>query len=204
MKTIIDMAREAGFKIIDNMIFVEGWEINPYMQRFAELVRADERAALALEAKRNSNSTFALQLRASMTEALKLALEALENIDNWLPTIGQKGLRDYEADAITAIKAALAQPVQEPVAWMHTMIDDVVIGHQPADLTRHPERWKPLYKDPTPCQTCQALARTVMMDQTAHDTAPPQPEERNFCPRCGKRTADSATIHTCTPPQENT
>jgi hypothetical protein len=25
--------------------------------------------------------------------------------------------------------------------------------------------------------------------------------EQNFCPRCGKRTAD---IHTCTPPQENT
>ena len=32
--------------------------------RLIELVRADERAALALEAKRNSNSTFALQLRA--------------------------------------------------------------------------------------------------------------------------------------------
>ena len=31
-----------------------------------------------------------------------------------------------------------------------------------------------------------------------------QPEERNFCPRCGKRTADLTTIHTCTPPQENT
>ena len=43
MKTIIEMAREAGFKIIDNMIFVEGWEIGPYMQRFSELVRADER-----------------------------------------------------------------------------------------------------------------------------------------------------------------
>ena len=28
-----------------------------------------------------------------------------------------------------------------------------------------------------------------------------QPEERNFCQRCGKRTADLATIHTCTPPQ---
>ena len=27
-----------------------------------------------------------------------------------------------------------------------------------------------------------------------------QPEERYFCPRCGKRTADLATIHTCTPP----
>ena len=31
-----------------------------------------------------------------------------------------------------------------------------------------------------------------------------QPEERNFCPRCGKRTADLTTIHTCTPPQGNT
>lgn len=28
--------------------------------------------------------------------------------------------------------------------------------------------------------------------------------ERNFCERCGKRTADLTTIHTCTPPQENT
>ena len=26
-------------------------------------------------------------------------------------------------------------------------------------------------------------------------------QERNFCPRCGKRTKD---IHTCTPPKENT
>lgn len=27
-----------------------------------------------------------------------------------------------------------------------------------------------------------------------------QQEDRNFCPRCGKRTADLITIHTCTPP----
>jgi len=26
-------------------------------------------------------------------------------------------------------------------------------------------------------------------------------QERNFCPRCGKRTADLTVIHTCTPPQ---
>jgi hypothetical protein len=26
--------------------------------------------------------------------------------------------------------------------------------------------------------------------------------ERNFCERCGKRTPDLTTIHTCTPPQE--
>ncbi len=28
-------------------------------------------------------------------------------------------------------------------------------------------------------------------------------QERNFCPRCGKRTRDLTTIHTCTPPQDN-
>ena len=33
------------------------------------------------------------------------------------------------------------------------------------------------------------------------DTTPPQrTEERNFCSRCGKRTADLTVIHTCTPP----
>ena len=31
---------------------------------------------------------------------------------------------------------------------------------------------------------------------------PQRTEERNFCSRCGKRTADLTTIHTCTPPQE--
>jgi len=25
-------------------------------------------------------------------------------------------------------------------------------------------------------------------------------QEQNFCPRCGKRTRDLTTIHTCTPP----
>ena len=31
-------------------------------------------------------------------------------------------------------------------------------------------------------------------------TTPPKQEPRNFCPRCGKRTPDLTTIHTCTPP----
>ena len=33
---------------------------------------------------------------------------------------------------------------------------------------------------------------------------PPQRTEHNFCSRCGKRTPDLITIHTCTPPQKNT
>jgi hypothetical protein len=32
----------------------------------------------------------------------------------------------------------------------------------------------------------------------------PQRTEQNFCSRCGKRTPDLITIHTCTPPKENT
>ena len=39
---------------------------------------------------------------------------------------------------------------------------------------------------------------------TAIREALAQPEERNFCPRCGKRTVDLTTVHTCTPPQEHT
>jgi hypothetical protein len=36
--------------------------------------------------------------------------------------------------------------------------------------------------------------------------AQPEQEPRNFCSRCGKRTPDLTTIHTCTPPRglENT
>ena len=37
---------------------------------------------------------------------------------------------------------------------------------------------------------------------TAIKEALAEPEERNFCQRCGKRTADLTTIHTCTPPRE--
>ena len=63
----------------------------------------------------------------------------------------------------------------EPVAWIHNFIEGgISIGKRPADLERHPDRWTALYKEPKPCPTCEALARTVMLDQTSHDTAPPQ------------------------------
>lgn len=84
-------------------------------------------------------------------KALQLALKALENIDRWLPTIGQKGLRDYEADAITAIKAAL-EAKDEPVAWgmeKDGVILDVICpaehdrekGEYTIPLYTHPKEW---------------------------------------------------------------
>lgn len=61
-------------------------------------------------------------------EALKQGVEALENIDRWLPTIGQKGLRDYEADALAAMKEALAQPAQEPSKFGSPELQAAILG----------------------------------------------------------------------------
>jgi hypothetical protein len=85
-----------------------------------------------------------------------------------------------------AIKEALAQPPlpvqpeQEPVA----RVAEVHMSRYTIEWTNGllPEGTE-LFAAPTP-------------------TLPVQ--ERNFCPRCGKRTADLITIHTCTPPKENT
>ena len=64
----------------------------------------------------------------------------------------------------------------QPVAWMHNFIENNVITHIPADIGRHPDRWTALYKDPTPCKTCQALAMAVMNDQTYHEKVIPKRE----------------------------
>ena len=100
-------------------------------------------------------------------EALKLALEFItasnQRSEFWL--VPSSNLNK----TVTAIREALAEPEQEPVAWLHTKIEGVAVPHRPADLDKHPDRWEALYKTPPPCPTCEALARTVMLDQTYHD-----------------------------------
>ena len=138
-----------------------------------------------------------------MIEVLKQALEALENsIDmvrcdyetNWrhgLPTRkaqldGMKEMLEQHEKSITFLRQAIAEAEkQEPVAWMHNHIKGNVIAHRPVTLDRHPEHWTALYPEPKPCPTCEALARTVMLDQTSHD-APPQrqPQQSDFEEYC--------------------
>jgi hypothetical protein len=47
---------------------------------------------------------------------------------------------------------------------------------------------------PTLCERLERIAREAIAELES--------QERNFCSRCGKRTADLTTIHTCTPPQD--
>jgi hypothetical protein len=68
-------------------------------------------------------------------EALKLALEALEEYSY------QEGLTRAADQAITAIKQALAAPVQEPVAWMEMVVANLVREgvnkHKARELAEH-------------------------------------------------------------------
>jgi hypothetical protein len=82
---------------------------------------------------------------------------------------------------LVAAKAIAELESQEPVAWV---AEDVCEGQ---------------YIDGRPRKIWWECEKGVGTAFYAH---PPQrTEERNFCPRCGKRTADLTVIHTCTPPQ---
>jgi hypothetical protein len=155
-------------------------------------------------------------------EALKLALEALEDFvdvikyDNEQDDIGRRACCDVLSynphsesckakQAITAIKAALAQPapVQEP-EYVYTCNgcdtlyreDDVACDctvNGLMEFTRHilaPDTTPPAQPPQRKCENCGEFGKCCMEAES---------QEQNFCPRCGKRTND---IHTCTPPQE--
>ena len=64
MKTVIEMAREAGAIHIHKNPKEFAVVGNEAIERFAELVRADERELLAAESERNGNTILAMQLRA--------------------------------------------------------------------------------------------------------------------------------------------
>jgi hypothetical protein len=149
-------------------------------------------------------------------EALKLARDALEALENISTALREEDVlgSDIELmlDAITTIRETLAQPDE----------DAIIIQYHEATIKRLEKRIEELTVQPaqaaisigywhygtgafftgdlTPVQ--KKMRESGVLKPIY--TTPPQAEERNFCPRCGKRTADPATIHTCTPPQENT
>ena len=122
-------------------------------------------------------------------KALKLALEALYPIAH--NTTDDPRGQAYKA--ITAIKEALAQPEQKHPLQVKVDRDKAWSMRETncgCDHNEYCEKcWPPAFRKGGYWDQQEALAQT---------------EERNFCPRCGKRTADLTTIHTCTPPPENT
>jgi len=123
-------------------------------------------------------------------KALKLALEALTNaIAVRNGEGGTKLVSPLEENAITAIKEALAQPAQEPVAWA------VSPRYEDSDG----------YFDFTDSKDTAEILQKRGWAITPLYTAPPKQEPHNFCPRCGKRLIGMAFAaggtHTCTPPE---
>ena len=127
-------------------------------------------------------------------EALKLALEALENISTALREDDVLGSdSELMLNAITAIEEALDECDE----------DELIIQYHEMTIKRLEKRIEELTAQPEPVTSGWSL-RYVYFDENGIPLAHREPDERNFCPRCGKRTADLTTIHTCTPPQENT
>ena len=150
-------------------------------------------------------------------EALKLALEALEAvyIQCDVACVATPEGMVYLKPAITAAKEALAQPVQEAMRgwvkndgeWHEAQLlgGKVTYGKPIGILTKmEGDETMKLYPfdPPLPVQPEQDFKAMPKEDAPLVKWAKEQ--ERNFCQRCGKRTADLTTIHTCTPPRENT
>ena len=120
-------------------------------------------------------------------EVLKLALEALEEIAAYRPmTFAEcsdaEAIMGIAEKTITAIKEALRENAMREVQRLGQEIEQEPVVGIAAIRT-----W---FKD--------GRVVTQTLCNSWIDTTQPQLEERNFCPRCGKRTKD---IHTCTPPQ---
>ena len=144
---------------------------------------------LALEALEGHTSILGLEDREIDSKAITAIREALaeqpaqqqepdevKQIAEALRQVGLTLIRNGTGFRVADLGRVEAQTApqpkaqqQEPVAWLHTKIEGVAVPHRPADLDKHPDRWEALYKTPPPCPTCEALARTVMLDQTYHD-----------------------------------
>jgi len=119
-------------------------------------------------------------------ELMQQALEALKGVLDESPKVLDASISGglYEVvqcrEAIALLRERLAQP--EPLEYWTVVegwikIDEVrehfdSVGCGTIYKTAGEGR-APLYTAPPPCPTCEALARTVMMDQTAHDKFKP-------------------------------
>ena len=79
-------------------------------------------------------------------EALKLALEALKADELDMIDDGSGNMVFRKEQAITAMEKLLAQPEQEPLAWISTGTARMI--HWTADKPAYGDDWVPLYTTP--------------------------------------------------------
>jgi len=130
----------------------------------------------------------------------------------------EEALREYLQEAITPLieqvlvkklgqamtfaKEALAQPAPPPPECK-TEAEQTAYAFgwwKALESMRAEPDWKDLYEK----QKRRAemwIAKYEKDIGSLEKAAPVAQEPRNFCPRCGKRTADLTVIHTCTPPE---
>ena len=116
-------------------------------------------------------------------EAMKLALDALEQT---LETLDNENSKPGGAIADT-----IWHSEHETLFDYLTSTIDVF-----KERLAQPEQEPVCDKDPQGCWNVRC-----QLGKKCKNT-PPQRTEQNFCPRCGKRTPDLITIHTCTPPKD--
>ena len=142
-----------------------------------------EREALKLALEALEKSHICPLLPDDCSEAITAIKEALAQPEHgWTPE---------RIAGIARLKEAqdkrLAQPEQEPVACVYKATtkkgETAHFGEYSAakawagwgTVEQVPLKTLTLIsKSINPCPTCEALARTVMLDQTSHDTTPPQ------------------------------
>ena len=109
-------------------------------------------------------------------EALKLALEALEadSLEMVADVDGHMVFRKEQA--IAAIKKALSEPKQEPLAWISTGPASMI--HWTSDKPAYGDDWVPLYTIP-PQRTWVGLTKEEIAEfDTWHDN---REEEVGWC-----------------------
>jgi len=120
-----------------------------------------------------------------LLHAAQQALEALEGWDNhgsWVwPVSALEQSKQNTTDSIAALREALAQPEQEPVAWMYTSRlagNQQYITRFQHDLTTYKaDKVWPLYTTPPTAQPEQEPVAKLFGTLPVFDTPPAAPEQ---------------------------
>ena len=162
------------------------------LERFVKLVAAKEREDCAKVCDKLPDSIYVCKVLKQAREALLKAHHVMQ------ADMGQ----DQIEEALAVVQTALTElESREPVAWLLT--EKNINSLQVDSIQLLIDRLKHAHHTDL-CVRINGQDEWFQADWLKHmvrATPPQRTEERNFCPRCGKRTND---VHTCTPPMENT